>query len=635
MKRLIAVRKSSRVFGRGTMTVIRPANRSVLVYVRQYEDEVILCVANLSRSAQAAEIDLGAWRGRVPYELLGRTPFPRIGEGPYVITLAPYGFFWFALQEEAEGSADIKTIHPEFVTLVMGDGWRSLAEGRGRSAFEREVLPGFLASRRWFSDKGTPFIDATCQGGITLEGGDPGIMLALVDFTGGRGSSRYTVPLAVKWSRFDRLASSANIVAAVRRYAREGTLVDASTDPEFVSVLLRRLHAGDTIFSGDRRIVFRPTEAFTGAPMPVVENVINIDGEQSNTTAIADEKFVVKLLRRLQPGIHPEAEMGRFLTDTVQYRNAPLFLGAMELHENNGVTTLAVAHAFVQNQGDAWTVTSAYLDRYIDEQRLLPADAPAGSDELNAFVQRMRQIGRRTAELQNALASRPDIADFAPEPVTPKDVARWTAALVRSAEATFGELQRRRLELSETNRNVVDLLVAQRQEIVARLAELLPPSIQALNIRHHGDLHLGQILFAKDDAYIIDFEGEPQRRVEERREKAPAARDVAGLVRSIDYASSNAFERVLTTWSDEQDRLVRALDHWGRQSVDAFMSSYQETLTNPDMWPAGVEEATRLLDFFLFEKALYEINYELLNRPNWLRVPLLGLQRILSQRAWI
>src|SRR5215831_2744332 len=187
MKRLIAVRKSSRVFGRGSMTVIRPANRAVLVYVRQYEDEVLLCVANLSRSAQAVEIDLAPWRGRVPQEMLGRTPFPRIGEGPYVITLAPYGFFWFALQEEAEGSADIMTIHPEFVTLVMGDGWRSLAEGRGRSAFEREVLPGFLASRRWFSDKGTPFIDATCQGGITLEGGDPGIMLALVDFTGGRG----------------------------------------------------------------------------------------------------------------------------------------------------------------------------------------------------------------------------------------------------------------------------------------------------------------------------------------------------------------------------------------------------------------------------------------------------------------
>jgi len=312
-----------------------------------------------------------------------------------------------------------------------------------------------------------------------------------------------------------------------------------------------------------------------------------------------------------------------------------LFLGAVELAEGDRATTLAVAHAFIQNQGDAWTVTNAYLDRFIDEQRLLTADAPAGSDELNAFLQRMRQIGRRTAELQNALVSRPDIADFAPEPVASADVVRWTDALVQSAEATFGELARRRVELSEGSRTLADLLVAQRDAILTRIRDLLPSRIQALKIRHHGDLHLGQVLFAKDDAFIIDFEGEPQRSMEERRRKALAARDVAGLVRSIDYASSGAFERALATWSDEQERLRGALEHWGKQSSDAFLFSYQEALTSPDLWPADAADAARLLDFFLLEKAFYEINYELANRPNWLRVPLMGLQRIISQRAWI
>ncbi|MFL4982586.1 MAG: maltose alpha-D-glucosyltransferase [Xanthobacteraceae bacterium] len=634
MKRLIAVRKSSRVFGRGSMTFIRPANRAVLVYVRQYEDEVLLCVANLSRSAQAAEIDLSPWRGRVPHEMLGRTRFPRIGDGPYVITLAPYGFFWFQLREEPEASAEAKpAAPPEFVTLVMGDGWRSLFEGRARSSLEHDVLPAFLAGRRWFADKGTALIGARLQTGITLEGGDPGTMLALIDFTGGRGTSRYAVPLAVKWSRFDKIPSAANIVAAVRRYAREGTLVDVATDPEFVSLLLRKMHAGDAIEAGDRRIEFRPTEAFARMPSPTAENVHAVEGEQSNTTAIIDDRFVVKMFRRLQSGEHPETEIGRFLTDTVQFRNAPLFLGAMELREGDASSTLAVAHAFVQNQGDAWTVTNAYLDRFIDEQRVLTPDTPARSNELTSYLQRMRQIGRRTAELQNALANRPDIPAFAPETIAADDVTRWTDELVRRGETAFSELARRRSDLSEATRVVVDGLLSRRDEILPHLRDLLPRAVQTLKIRHHGDFHLGQVLFAKDDAYILDFEGEPQRSLEERRRKAPAARDIAGLVRSIDYAATAAFERALETWTDERDRLLHALEDWGKQSIGAFMSAYREALTTTLLWPADGGDAARLLEFFLMEKAFYEINYELANRPHWLRVPLMGLQRILSQRA--
>jgi len=631
MKRLIAVRKTSRVFGRGSMTFIRPANRAVLVYVRQYEDEVLLCVANLSRSAQAAEIDLSPWRGRVPHEMLGRTRFPRIGEGPYVITLAPYGFFWFQLRDEPDTSAEAKPIGPpEFVTLVVSDELRSLLEGRTRSSFEHDVLPTFLAGRRWFGDKGSPIIACSQQAGILLDGG---MMLALLDVTTGRGQSRYAVPLAVKWTRFDRIPSGhANILGAVRRGHREGTLVDVCTDPEFVSWLLRQIHAGATIETGGRRIEFRPTQAFAAMPVPVAEHVKGIEGEQSNTTAIVDDTFVVKVLRRLQPGQHPEVEMGRFLTDVVQYQNAPPFLGDMELHEHGACTALAVAHGFVQNQGDAWKVTNAYLDRFIDEQRLLAPDAPAGSDELTSYLHWMRQIGRRIGELQNALASRSDIPEFAPEPVTSDDVARWTANLVQRAEATFGELARRP-ELGESIRTLVDRLAMPVERFLAELRGLASTTPAVSKIRHHGDLHLGQVLFAKDDVYILDFEGEPQRSLEERRRKAPAARDIAGLLRSIDYAAAAAFERALETWPDEHDRLFNALEDWGRQSVATFMASYRESLTNPLLWPADSAEADRLLDFFLLEKAFYEINYELSNRPNWLRVPLMGLQRILSQRT--
>jgi maltose alpha-D-glucosyltransferase / alpha-amylase len=329
--------------------------------------------------------------------------------------------------------------------------------------------------------------------------------------------------------------------------------------------------------------------------------------------------------------------MGRFLTDVAHFKNAPPFLGALELREGDNTMALAVVHGFVQNQGDAWTVTNGYLDRFIDEQRLLPPDASAdgapGGTELAAYLHRMRQIGRRTAELQNALASRPDIHDFAPESVTPEDVRRWTTDLMGRAEAVYSELSRRRGELNEPTRALVDRLLALRDDVLRRLRDLLPTSVQAFKTRHHGDLHLGQVLFAKDDAFILDFEGEPERGLDERRRKTPAARDVAGLLRSVDYAATSAFERALLTWPDEHDRLLTALEHWGRQSVATFMATYREALTNPQLWPADTEQADRLLDFFLLEKAFYEIQYELANRPGWLRVPLMGLERLLSQRT--
>jgi trehalose synthase-fused probable maltokinase len=521
-------------------------------------------------------------------------------------------------------------VPPEVVTLVMGEGWHSLLEGRARSNLEQNVLPAFLSRRRWYADKGARFISATLQTGITLEGGDPGTMLALIDFRGERGASRYAVPLAVKWCRFDKISSSDNIVAAVRRYAREGTLVDVATDPEFISLLLGNIHAGRAIDAGDRRIEFRPTEAFASMPPPAVENVRNREGGNASTTII-DDQIVVKMFRRLQSGDHPEAEIGRFLTDTVHYRNAPLFLGAMELHEGDTSTTLAVAHALVQNEGDAWTVTANYLDRFIDELRALAPDAPSGNQEIASHLQRMRHIGHCTAELQNALASRPDIPGFAPESVTPQEAAAWTRRLVDRAESTFGELARRQSELDESARVLANRVLGAAAQTLSLINTLLTPALRVLKVRYHGDLHLGQILLAKDDAYIAGFQGEPQGSPEEPR-KAPAARDVAGLIRSIDYAAMAAFDRALQKWPKGHSRLSNALDNWSRQSIGIFMASYRQTLTKNNLWPADRAEADRLLDFFLLEKALYEVNYELANRPRLLGVPLLALDRILTKR---
>jgi maltose alpha-D-glucosyltransferase/alpha-amylase len=631
-KRLISVRKSSKVFGRGSLTFIRPANRSVLVYVRQYQEEVILCVANMSRSAQAAEIDLSPWRGRVPLEMLGRTNFPPIGDQPYNVTLAPYGFFWFRLcdQDGSQGTAPVAA--SEFETLVVTDGWTSLLHGRARGILEHDVLPAYLAGRRWFAERGRRSISARLSGTIALAAGDPGISLALIEAKGERETAQYLLPLTIKWNRIDRARHDPNALAAVRRGPKEGVLLDATADREFIELVLDKLRASDTIESTEgHSLEFHPTTAFQHSEARPIENVRAVETEQSNTTALVDSDYVVKLFRRLEPGVNPEMEIGRFLTETVGFANTPPLLGTVELVDGKTRSAVAVIHRFVENQGEAWSVTNAYLDRFVDEQRLLAAEIPVESDEQAAYLRWMRQTGQRVAEMQLALASRDDIPEFAPEPVTPDDVRSWSEELQRRAGHVLGELTRHLTDLRPADRTLVEKLLLACQSLPERLHDLASHSVDAMKIRHHGDFHLGQMLIVRDDVFIIDFEGEPRRSLEERRRKAPAARDLAGLIRSIDYSTTAALDRALKTTSDEHGKIARALEEWRERSAAAMLAAYREFMTDARLWPSDPQQADRLLDFFLLEKAFYEIEYELAHRPDWLRVPLAGTWRILSR----
>jgi len=629
-KRLIAVRKSSKVFSRGSLSFIRPTNRSVLVYVRQYEDEVLVCVANLSRSAQAAEIDLGPWRGRRPLELLGRTSFPVIGESSYLVTLAPYGFFWLQLCELSETAAAVP-IAPEFETLVVTSGWKSLMQGRSRTVLERDVLPAFLASRRWFSERGNKSIATRIAGSVPLPSSEAELGMALVEAGGRARPATYLLPLVIRWTRLERERHSPVALAAVRRGAREGTLLDAAADASFIGFILDQLRRPQVLEWEGRRIEFRSTGEIADDVAAALEEIRAVDAEQSNTTALVGNRYVVKLFRRIEPGINPEIELGRYLTETVHFPNTPALLGTAELEENGSRAAVAVVHRFVENQGDAWAVTNAYLDRFVEEQRLLTAEAAGHSDEQAAYLHRIEHVGQRVAELQLALAGREDVVDFAPEPISAADIRRWTETLLERAVHTLDHLARRRSDLADTDRQLLEKVLSTRESLASLLHELLPDTLDAVKIRHHGDFHLGQMLIVKDDVFIIDFEGEPRRSIEDRRQKAPAARDVAGLIRSIDYSATGALERALRSAPDDEDKIARALEGWRASAVAAFLAGYRRSLTNLRLWPRSTQAADRLLDFFLLEKAFYEIEYELAHRPDWLRVPLAGTWRILSR----
>jgi maltose alpha-D-glucosyltransferase/alpha-amylase len=632
-KRLISVRKSAIAFGRGSMSFIRPANRAVLAYVRQYGDEVILCIANLSRAAQATELDLSPWKDRIPLEMLGRTRFPAIGELPYMITLTPYGFYWFRLQEREKSEPPPVRALTEFVTLVvpLNSSWMSLTRTRG--VFEREVLPGFLARSRWFPEREQKKIQPTLLAAVPFcDIGDNRPWLTLFEANLRGVPARYLLPLQIDWVRFDRERQNPRAIAAVRQGAREGTLLDVATNHVFIALFLRNLRRSLTIEENGVRLQFKPTGKFSIGEIQEPERVRAVETEQSNSTSLVDTDYVVKVYRKLETGVNPEIEMSRFLTEDAEFANTPALLGSCELIEGEQHSAVGVVHAFVPNQGDGWTVTSGYLGRFVDEQRLLAtAGQPGESEQLPPYLRLISQTGRRLAEMHLALASRDDIADFAPDPVRPEDVIAWTGDIRVRAERIYESFTNQREAIREADLPLVDQLLTLKDRLELRLGALLPTNVVAQKIRHHGDFHLGQMLVAKDDVFIIDFEGEPRRSFAERRRKVPAARDVAGLIRSLDYSAMAALGRTQETGADEGGKMATHLELWRDRSIAAFLAAYGETMNGSPIWPADQVAADKLLKFFLVEKALYEVEYELAYRPDWLRVPLKGTIKILLE----
>jgi maltose alpha-D-glucosyltransferase/alpha-amylase len=632
-KRLISVRKSTLAFGRGSMTFIRPANRCVLAYVRQYGDEVILCVANLSRSAQATELDLSAWKDRVPLEMLGRTKFPAIGELPYMITLAPYGFYWFQLKPRDASEHVAPSIVPEFETLVvpLGATWMTLARTRG--VFERDVLPTYLARTRWYPERSAKAIHPQLTSAVPFcDIGDNRPWVAFFEATQRGITSRYVLPMQIDWVRFDRERYNPHAFAAVRQGAREGTLLDVATHEIFIALLLRNLRNSLTVEEAGSCLEFRPTAQLLNSQEKPLGPIRAVETEQCASVALVGNDYVVKLYRKLQTGTNPEIEVGRFLTEIAGFAHTAVLLGNVELVEGEARSAVAVVHGFVENQGDVWSVTSAYLDRFLDEQRLLASsDHARGSEEETRYLRYLAQAGRRVAEMHMALSGHDDLADFRPEPLTTEDVRRWIDTTVSRAERSFEGLQQRLATARESDRSLIDQMLAQRGGLRDRLQALLPDTASGLKIRLHGDFRLGQLLIVKDDIAIIGFEGEPGRPLLERRRKAPAATDVAALLRSIDYSATAALERALKVAPDENGKLAAALDAWRNSATSAFLAAYRETMTDTRLWPAQAAAAEAMLNFFLLEKALDEIDYELAYRPEWLRVPLGGTLRILSK----
>ena len=636
MHRMIMVRRRHKAFGRGTLDFIYPGNRKILAYTRSFEDETILCVVNLSRNAQPVELQLQAQKGRIPVELLGRTTFPPIGDLPYLLTLPAHGFYWFILTDEAslpEWHVDLPEPLPEFVTLVMSSGWRSLTEPRNRKELEDDVLGPFLANQRWFAAKGVPIERIEFGRHFAMPGEGEGPLLSeIIVHLEGRPRQTYLLPLAKAWGE-DNLSATSPLrpftLAKIRRGPEVGALYDASAGDDLALGLLDGIRHARSVETASGLLRFSRSPAFEQVELADPPEVRRLSVEQSNTSLLLDRAAILKLYRRPLPGPHPEVEIGRFLTDVAGFANTPPLLGSLEFDGEDGTTTLAAAFGFVLNQGDGWAWTLDHLAREL-ETLVLEKDGEEEGESFAVYLQLAATIGQRTAEMHHAFALPTEDPAFMAEPIEAADRHRWVAGIGAELDRAADIVRQAVPRLDEEEAELARAFVAAAPELRRRIAELGEVEVRATKTRLHGAYHLGQVLIAKGDVYILDFEGEPQRDLAERRAKTSPLKDVAGMLRSLDYGAVAALDRFA-----ERDPLhledVRPLAAtWREAAMRRFLDSYRQHAAGCSSVPEDRAVFDAVLELFLIEKASYEIAYEAANRPGWLGIPVRGVLGLLD-----
>jgi maltose alpha-D-glucosyltransferase/alpha-amylase len=635
MRRMVAIRRNHRALGRGSLRFLYPANRKVLAYLREYEDETVLCVANVSRAPQAVQLDLSDLKGCTLREMTGGTYFPPIGELPYLLTLPAYGFYWFQATATPEGQQAAPP-PPELFTLVLTGGLETLFEGREGAAFERTMAPRFIGGQRWFAGKGTPISSSRLGDFAVMQsrGHVDAFLLPLVAVELRNGDKQnYFMPLALE-ERREEERHFPYAIARVRRGRHVGLLYGAGSSQDFAVAALDAMRSGMQLKTKQGGVIrFSATRLMQHDLDIAPEQVRRLTGEQSNTSIMLGEHMVLKLYRRLQPGTHPEVEVGRFLTEVAGFQNTPPTLGFAEHVAADGTpSALMIVQTFVRNQGDAWSFTLESLRRELETIALMPESEGAQLEEIFAsYLRYASTLGKRTAELHRAFATPTDDPAFAAEPFAAAD-ARAAADDARAwTERVFRAVKLLGPDVSESACEAVDALAARRETCIDLIESLARHRGGGIKTRVHGDYHLGQVLIVKDDLMIVDFEGEPSRPVDARRGKSSPLRDVAGMLRSFAYAAETAARDIAGRFAEAAPRIKTASATWRRLTESAFLTAYEEAARGSAVWVEDDEARRRLLRLHLLTKALYEIDYEANNRPDWIETPVRGVLSILEQ----
>ena len=659
MKRMIGLRRQFKVFGRGSIEFLPAENRKVLAYVRRYEEDQILCVANLSRSVQPIELDLGRFKGMTPVEMLGLTEFPPIGERPYFLTLPGYAFYWFRLQQSP--APITARIAPETAVrigdtpaLFVGAAWDTVLEGNVRTLIERDLLAPFLLRQRWFGGKARGVRSARFVDWGLLRRGPQPLFMTVVDVQYDDGErDKYFLPLAILAAIDARGVEERTPHAVLARVtgARKGVLFDAWLDDRFARALLEGLERQEETRTRRGSFHAMQTSVFRDLRGADDFRVARLTSEQSNTSLLFGDRLILKLFRRIEPGTNPDYEIGRYLTEQIRYPRVPAVAGAFEYRAPaEPPTTIGLMQQLVESQADGWRHATDELSRFYDavERRPLPTAPLPGTfaemastapprpvvDVMGAYLGTAETLGRRTAEVHLALAQNASDPSFAPQAFTKVDLTNLTVDATAQARKAIDGVKAvtadGRVKLADDLADLAKKFLVREERLLTRIRSLPALEFSVAKTRVHGDYHLGQVLWAEGDFYILDFEGEPARPLAQRREKQSPLKDVAGMLRSFSYAAYAALfaqDQKRPGYFSHYDAWARVWQTWASA---AFLRGYLGTAGAALFVPTEPSQRDALLHLFMLDKALYELNYELNNRPDWVRIPLLGILGIID-----
>jgi maltose alpha-D-glucosyltransferase/alpha-amylase len=663
MKRLIALRKRFKAFGRGTIEFLRPANPKVLAFIRRYRDERVLVVANLSRFVQHVEIDLREFRGLAPVELYGRSAFPPISDAPYPIMLGPHGFCWFSLEVRETQPLEIADKPVLIDVPTTPRSWPALLREENRDELEA-LLPAYIENRQFF-DRDTRISAAHCEEIVTMnaDGVSVWMLFVRVEQTSGLHET-INLPVAlVAEDQVDSLLAPLGSVGLVRVGGEQpGIIADALALPQCCWAIVKAIAGSRARLIGTGELV-----ATTLPTSHSIETAFD-DGkpmlrqsDHGNLCVFFGERLVLKAFRRLEGGTSPALETGRFLTER-GFAHVPPLLGYVEYHRRGGEPgTLAVLHSRVPAQSDALQLTldqlSSFFERVAALSReqappvpeilpLIGATENEGApvpwrDLIGGFLDIARLMGERTADLHRALASESVDPAFSPEPFGRLYQRSIYQSMRNLTGRTMTRLDRAAWSVPKLIRPLATRLLESQNALLQRFRTVLDSSIGGYRIRCHGSYHLERLLWTGRDFAIIHFEGDLTRALGERRIKRSPLRDVAAMVRSFDYA----VQGMLLGLAGSRGRapgVIRPEDRqvlqpwagvWHNRVAREFIASYLTHMRDAGILPPTVEQCRNLLELFLLEHALHETEFELLHRPEWVGIPIAGALRNLGAPA--
>ncbi len=627
MKRVVALRKQLKSMGRGSLEFLYPENRRVLAFVRRYEEERVLVVANLSRFTQCVELDLSPYQGMRPLELFGSTEFPAVGDRPYFLSLGPHAFHWFALHPKDEVQYGLRIRTGEPPTLVV-ESWENVFSASVRATLN-PMLPWFLRGQRWYRSRSRTIRVAAIHDVIAFPKSRSYLVIIRADFTEG-DPEFYTLALSVSAGDVE---NPEFILARLRGPGGSGLLYSALRNRDFCDELLgailrRKRYPGEL-----GELLAAHTRAFRtawGDDRPALEPAPS-RSDQDNTTLFYGDRFALKLLRKVEGGPHPEKEIGALLTKEDFPNVAPL-AGSIEYRNPEGEpVTIALLHGFRRGAVEGWQYTLDHLGMFYEGAL---ARGPAGPEAdhgpeigrelISSYLETVRLLGKRTGEMHAALAAHEGDPIFAPEPFTDFYRHGLYHGLLGRLGRTTDQLRAQLSGLPQSVQPDAQAVIDRQESLRDRFRFFRDQRLDAARIRIHGDYHLGQVLYTGKDFTVIDFEGDPARPLSERRIKRSPLQDVAGMIDSFYHASHGVLfgeAPGVIPKPESKDALEKWSRFWARTVSLAFLDSYLATPGVAALLPQNPEHVHMMIRLYLADVALRKLGFELAHAPERIHVP--------------